>query len=91
MEMTPSEYEGWQWHFDRYPHGDWHTQNLLAKIISILSGMGSGKCQPIHQIAPWLESQDEREKREAEESVIIELEEEAIYRKAILGNNYDNG
>jgi len=70
--MTAKEYRGWEEHFIRFPHGDYHVQKLLAEILCFLIAAFSGKKLTIYDVAPHLEPPKMRHDRIKREQELIQ-------------------
>ncbi len=64
-ELSIEEYDGWARHFERFPPGDPLAQRILAQIWADLRTMFSsgGRIYHPHDVAPWLETPELREKK----------------------------
>ena len=51
---TPRERIAWQDHFRHYPPGDFLTQNLLARLCSLVASFCSGSYVHPKEFAPWI-------------------------------------
>ena len=50
------EQMAWRQHFEKFPHGDFYTQKLLADLVSMLGSFLSSKEIQPRDVAPWLYS-----------------------------------
>lgn len=82
--MTAAEFFEWVEYFDSAPPGDGLAQVELAQITMMLqqflSNGSSGR--HIHEVAPWLESTEERLQREAEARKRKKQRDAAMFRQA---------
>ena len=80
MEMPVSEVEGWADFFSRRT-GSEKIELLLAQILVAIGQISGNRNLTVRQVAPWLESEDEKAARIHAEQVARAQMVSEIYKK----------
>ena len=77
--MTPAEQVGWELHFQKFPHGDFFTQSILARGFAwVLQSLGNKDISE-YDLAPHLKPIVDKTKKEIQAISI----NKSILKKAV--------